>query len=93
MYKNTSESGGINVLERVKFGIGQVCGILSKYECEHAAGISKVRDGNRRSGCECWRAVTSLTPRHLRQAVRKLQITNCMNDFESKYQNHKGYSG
>ena len=53
MHQNTPESGGINVLERGKLGIGQVCGILSTYECEHAAGISKVRDGNRRSGCEC----------------------------------------
>jgi hypothetical protein len=58
---------------------------LALAKCEMETGAA---DANAK-----WRAVTSLTPRHLRQAVRKLQITNCMNDFESKYQNHKGNRG
>jgi hypothetical protein len=72
------ENCGINGLPNVDKG--NFDGILSKDE-EHAAGIRKRRAGSRRGACEWWGAVTSSTPRHLRQASEMLQHTDCMNDF------------
>ena len=73
------ENCGINGLAGVDKG--NVDGILSTDKCEYEAGISERRAGSTRGGCEWWEAVTSLTPRHLRQASEMLQHTDCMNDF------------